>query len=118
MQFYTFNCPNCNASGEFLRSMKETDRPLRCGLCGTIMNRNFQADLVNAGNKNYRKPLVSDSLAINPEQIQEHKKLFPDVEVTPQGQPVFNNYQQHQKYLDKTGFVKRRQKIKPRGKKI
>lgn len=72
----------------------------------------------NAGNKEYGKPLVSDSLAMHPSQISEHNKLFPDIRVTPEGQPMFDNYQQHDKYLKTCGFRKIPQKIKAKGKKI
>lgn len=59
-----------------------------------------------AGVRDYKTPLISQSLAMNPSQIAEHKKHFPDVEVTPDGCPVFTNYRQHDEYLEKTGFVK------------
>lgn len=66
----------------------------------------------------YSKPIVSDSLAISPDQIAEHGKHFPDVGLTSEGQPIFENYKQHDNYLRKTGFIKNRQKLKPKGKRI
>jgi hypothetical protein len=84
------------------------------------MNRDFRAEgvLVGAGRRSYHRPIVSDSLAINPEQIPEHKKTFPDIKVTPEGQPVFDNYSDHEKYLKKCNIEKVPQKKKKRGRKI
>ena len=70
------------------------------------MNRDFKTDLPHAASDRYDKPIVSSSMAINPEQIAEHKATFPDIAVTPEGCPVLDNYSQHEAYLEKTGFVK------------
>jgi hypothetical protein len=70
------------------------------------MERDFQADLPHAAADTYDKPIISDAMAIPPEQIAEHKATFPDIKITDQGQPIFDNYAKHQDYLDKTGFVK------------
>ena len=48
---------------------------------------------------------------MNLSQIAEHNKLFPDIEVTPLGQPVFKSFKQHDKYLEKTGFYKSKKKV-------
>jgi hypothetical protein len=60
----------------------------------------------------YGRDLVSNSLAMSPLQIAEHKRMFPDIEVRPDGRPVFKNFKQHDNYLRKTGFKKVRQKTK------
>lgn len=86
----------------------------KCPKCDKGMVRNYMGQRVG-GNKEYGTPLVSDSLAMNPGQILEHNKLFPDVKVLPDGRPVFENYNQHDKYLKATGFRKLPKKIKPKG---
>lgn len=53
---------------------------------------------------------TSDSLAIHPDDISEHKQLFPDVEVTSEGQPQFTSPRQQEKYAEKCGFYKKSQK--------
>lgn len=65
---------------------------------------------------NYAHPVHSDALAINPEQAEEHKQKFPNIELDGQCRPVFNNFVNHQAYLDATGFVKTAQKLKPKKK--
>ncbi len=116
MPRYDFKCEYCGVQIEVVRPMSEGDQPWKC-TCGKQMKRLFTAPKIG-GCTEYYKPLVSDSLAVNPEQIPEHKRHFPDVEITPAGQPVFTNYKQHNNYLKKTGFVKHPQKIKNKGKKI
>lgn len=59
------------------------------------------------GNCTYGKSLISDSLAINPCQIAEHRAKFPNVEVLPTGQLRFDDFKTHDEYLEKTGFRKR-----------
>lgn len=61
---------------------------------------------------------VSGSLAINPEQITAHKKLFPDVDVLPDGRLHFRSVKSQERYCDKTGFHKVPQKLKRRGVRI
>lgn len=59
---------------------------------------------------------ISESLAINPSQAKVHRKLFPGVEVLPDGRIGFNSVRQQSDYLKKTGFDKHTQKIKKHGK--
>ena len=117
MPVYTFVCSKCYKSDERILPMKKADEPQFCK-CGYQMQRDYQSDVFNPGNKEYGKTKWSDSLAINPEQIAEHKRLFPDIPVDSDGRPGFDNYKQHDNYLEKTGFRKVRQKIRRRGKRI
>lgn len=61
---------------------------------------------------------ISDSLAIHPEQISEHRKLFPNIDVLPDGRPRFTSPKQQEKYAERCGFYKKRQKKKLKGKRI
>lgn len=117
MPLYSFLCPKCGAKDERIRRMKNADTPCKCLKCGTKMNRDFVADLPHAAN-DYKNPIHSDSLAINPEQRAEHKKLFPNIKLDNQCRPIFDNYHDHQDYLNKCNLIKERKKIKPKGKRI
>ena len=120
MPFYDFWCPDCNTQEEILCTVSKRPRegdgtcPV-CPECKKGMVRKYMGQCVG-GNKEYGTPLVSDALAMNPEQIPEHNRLFPDIKVAPDGRPVFETYNQHDKYLKATGFQKMPQKIKPKGK--
>jgi hypothetical protein len=47
---------------------------------------------------------------MHPDQIPEHKKRFPNIEVTPDGCPVFNNVKEHKDYLKAIGWEKEPQR--------
>ena len=96
--------------------MNDAGGPVVCG-CGRQMIRDFRRDLPNVGDKDYSRPIHSDSLAIMPSQVKEHQRLHPDIKLDKECRPVFTSYRQHEKYLKDTGFVKNRQRIKRRTKK-
>ena len=104
MPLYPYKC-DCGNYIEIRASLKDAPKGSECSRCGADMYRVYS---FATGNKEYSKPIVSQSLAISPEQAQEHKKLFPDVKLHDNQFPVFENYQQHDKYLEKTGFVKQK----------
>ncbi len=108
MPMYSFKC-KCGNVTEVVRPMKESDAPAMCqgpSGCGAYMERDFKADLFHTADDSYQAPLVSDSMAISMDQVAEHKRECPDIEITKEGQPVFTSYKQHEAYLKKTGFVK------------
>jgi hypothetical protein len=80
----------------------------------SLMQRDFQADIPHVASDRYDKPIISDSLAIGMDQIAEHKTQFPDIEVTNEGQLVFDKYSTHQAYLTKTGHIKHPGKLRKR----
>ena len=118
MPLYSFKCPKCRAEDERIRAMKNADKVCKCLICETIMVRDFQADIPFASGKSYGHVIHSDSLAINPCQRDEHLKLFPNIKLDDQCRPIFDNYGDHQKYLDKCNIVKERKKVKPKGVRI
>ena len=63
----------------------------------------------------YSQPIHSDAMAIQPSQVAEHRELFPDVKIDEQCRPVMENSDQHQKYMDACGFVKKRQSTRMGG---
>lgn len=115
MPLYEYKCPNCNHIVEDFKPANEAKYLPVCPKCNTLMVRQFD---FHAGNKEYDSTFYSDSLAINPNQIEEHKKHFPNIRVDKQGRVGFDSYKQHDDYLKKTGFVKHPQKTKPKGVKI
>ena len=103
-------CPKCGHITEGF----DRHELCRCERCDPKNTSNVFGGHV--GNKEYAQPIVSQSLAMNPDQIADHNRLFPDVAVTPDGCPVFTSYAQHDAYLKKTGFVKNPGKRNPRSK--
>jgi putative FmdB family regulatory protein len=117
MPLYSFICPECEATSEQVRAMKNANKKCMCA-CGTKMNRDFRADIPFASGGDYSKPIHSDSLAINPSQRTEHEKLFPDIKLDSQNRPVFDKFGSHEKYLKQCNLVKERKKVKPKGVRI
>jgi len=104
MPLYEYKCEDCGHVTGVVCRMADVPLVAVCDGCGsdnTIRQYGF-----HGGNKEYGSPIVSQSLAMNPNQITEHNRMFPDVKVTDEGCPVFTNYKQHDDYLQKTGFSK------------
>ncbi|KKM83219.1 hypothetical protein LCGC14_1311590 [marine sediment metagenome] len=117
---YDFSCPRCKAITELIVPMSDVKSRMRvvCKECGDIMERNFDMIRVSKGSKQYGRQIISDSLAMNPNQIAEHKRMFPNVQVTKEGQPVFDNFTEHEAYLKKCNIVKKPKSKKKKGKRI
>lgn len=109
MPMYNYECYDCGAKDWDIRRIADRNNKTECPACGGNMNKSISAAHVRG---DYSHKIVSDSMAINIDQIPEHKKKFPDIRVTPEGQPVMENYAQHEKYLKECGFVKHPGKTK------
>ena len=118
MPLYSYICPNqhCAMPVEIMKPMAKSNRPEICPMCGSLLGRDYPADSVNVGIKEYAGGFASDSLAMSPDQIPEHQRSFPDIEVLPDGRPNFRDTKQHSDYLDKIGWdkvpTKRKRKTK------
>jgi len=85
-----------------------------CPECG----KDMRWDLNIGIHGNYKRPIHSDALAINPSQRAEHERHFPNIRLDNQCRPIFEKFTDHEAYLKKTGFMKEIQKLKPRSKTI
>ncbi|KKM74068.1 hypothetical protein LCGC14_1404060 [marine sediment metagenome] len=121
MPFYDFQCIDCGTRDDILCTVSKCpkdDAGPECSKCGKNMTRDYNQKpkgFSRTGMGSYANGVVSQALAINPEQTEEHHKLFPDVEVLPDGCIKFDSYKQHDKYLKETGFQKLPQKLKGLG---
>lgn len=120
MPRYEYICPECGCEAEIIKLMKDVDKPVHCEICDAVMGRDFKAEgvLVGAGRRSYHRPIVSDSMAVAPNQVAEHRRLFPDVKVLDDGRPVFDNFSDHESYLKKCNIEKMPQKKRKQGKRI
>ena len=118
MPLYSFICLNCKNKEEHVHPMKKCDMTHKCPKCKLKMIRDFRADIPFASGDYHQGAIHSDSLAISPDQRAEHLQKFPNIKLDSQNRPVFDNFQKHQKYLDKCNLVKERKKIKPKGVRI
>jgi DNA-directed RNA polymerase subunit RPC12/RpoP len=115
---YDETCSECG--GNYKKTLKEWR--YICPDCDAVLQeieQDFESEEVpvfNIGGRDYSKPIRSESLAINPDQIEEHRRLFPDITVSADGILEFDNFRKHENYLKKTGFNKCTQRKKSVGK--
>jgi len=110
MALHNFICDDCNIVIED----SNTKTIHRCPKCG----KDLRWDCNIAIHGNYKHPIHSDALAISPTQRAEHEKRFPNIRLDGQCRPIFNNFTQHEKYMEDCGIIKHPQKIKVKGKQI
>lgn len=114
---YISACPKCydpETKGAIVEIVRKDDDGECCQECwGDLYYvHTDRGSGIRAGDYHH----VSESLAINPSQTKVHRKLFPGVDVLPDGRIGFNSVRQQSDYLKKTGFDKHPQKIKKHGK--
>lgn len=112
MPQYCYKCRKCGAERSDHRGMSDPAPKFVCLECDMEMIRHYRAEGVSIGVHDYATPLVSQSLAMHPEQIAEHRERFPKIEVQADGCPVFHNTNEHSKYLKEIGWKKQPQRRK------
>lgn len=112
MPFYDFKCPKCHIIETIMLSMSAIGTHVaKCNrhIGFFLMERNYQSEQINT-NMDSAKPHISNSLAIHPDQTAEHKQIYPDVGVLPDGRIQFDSPKIHDNYLKKRGMFKHPQK--------
>lgn len=79
--------------------------------CGEDMRWDLRNNVSRRGDYEH----ISDSLAIHPDDIPEHRARFPGVDILPDGRPRFTSPKQQQKYAERCGFTKKPQRIRSLG---
>lgn len=107
---YCFICDECDLPLEVVRAMSESGDPQACPNCGTVMRRDYPAENTH-GRGDYSQPLVMRSLGFHPSQLAEHRKHFPNIEVTtvPGGMmaPVARSLAEKRRVLKDRGWTDR-----------
>lgn len=107
MPTYCFKCLECGESTEVFRPMRDFDLPEMCK-CGKQMSRDLVTEH-SAVRSDYKEPIVSDSMAFDAMDLDEHRKRFPDIEVrvdhARSARPVFRSLGQRRAYLKARKFV-------------
>ena len=113
MPLYAYRCPACGRTEEVIRPMSESGDTLPC-YCGRAqMERDMGAEngAVPVGTE-LARTFWSESLAISPEQVAEHRQKFPDVQVDREGRVGFTSHKQRERYLEACGFTKKTARLK------
>jgi putative FmdB family regulatory protein len=111
MPLYPFKCESCGRTQEEVRRIADRNESCVC-TCGNAMQRTFEVGNIDAANKEYGNTRYSDSLAVSIDQIEEHKRKFPDIRIDAEGRPGFDTVQQHDNYLKACGFEKVPQRVR------
>ena len=106
MVVHSFVCDSCS------NVIKDTNTKCvhKCK-CGTDMRWDLTGNVSGRGDYEH----ISESLGIHPDQIPEHRQKFPNVGTLPDGRLRFTSSKQQEKYAERCGFYKKRQKAKPKG---
>jgi putative FmdB family regulatory protein len=118
MSIYVYKCPSCARSAEVLKPMAASDTSEQCPNCGHTMVKDIRANLPHAAPDSYARPIHSDALGIRSCQVEEHKRLYPDVQLDAQNRPILDSYRKHEAYMEKRGIVKQPALRQRRGRKI
>lgn len=117
MPIYEYACEDCGIHEDIPRPVEFRDFSAECKECGGSMVRCMSAPRIHADS--YDKPIHSDALAIHPDQVAEHQKLYPDVPLDSQCRPILSKFSQHEKYINARGVYKAPSlRSKRRGKRI
>lgn len=108
MPVYTYKCDNCGRREDQYRTMRNRNRRLPCGVCQKgLLERAFTEEMVNSTEQDYAKPVLSDAMGVHPSQIQEHKRLYPDIPITPDGRIECRSHAERKRIMKKLQFVDR-----------
>jgi hypothetical protein len=121
---YRYHCIKCNAEiereemieSDFIRNPRGKDILVyreKCSLCGHSIAAGFAPTgfVQHRGDYNF----VSESLAVPVHQIDEHRAMYPDVDVQKDGTLHFTSVAQQDRYYRKSGFNKVPQKTSKLG---
>ena len=104
---YCYKCPECGERGEVSRSINDDEDFPACPLCNTLMERDWQAENTSVSG-DYHDPIVSRSMAIHPDEVAEHRKRFPHIQLKNVDgffAPVLTNLRERRAYTRARGWV-------------
>lgn len=107
MPNYCFVCPPCDEHKDVYRPINDHAKPEICS-CGRKMKRDFVREHASVRG-DYKKPIISTSLAFDSGDVDEHRRLHPGVELqidtaSHTAYPILRNLNQKRKYLKARGW--------------
>jgi hypothetical protein len=94
----------CNICQQECTRWSDDSRPCDCG--GTLHRK--YGDPTNAGDYYH----VSESLGIIPEQAEEHRKQWPNVDILSDGRLGFKSVKEQERYANHFGMDKKAQRLR------
>ena len=108
MMIHRFVCDKCGHTVE-----DENTKIVHVCPCGEEMRWDLRGNVSGRGDYEH----ISDSLAVHPADIPEHRSRFPGVDILPDGRPRFTSTKQQERYAHACGFTKQPQRTRSLGKK-
>jgi len=125
MVWKMWKCPTCGwetTDGCIKVGMEEVDATpdgMMCPECNWLILESYmyatEGHIQTMGTP-YSNPIHSDSLGLMPDQVAEHRRLFPYIEIDNENRPVFTNKAEHEKYMDACGIINNPSHNKPKRK--
>jgi hypothetical protein len=53
----------------------------------------------------YDQPVLSDSMGVSPDQVEEHRRVHPNIEMNNEGQVVIRSHNDYAKVRRQLGFI-------------
>lgn len=101
---YCYECDKCSRKSEELRDRDKRNARKKCK-CGGVFRRNLRSELVNSPEQDYRTPVLSDAMGVHPNQVQEHRRAFPDIPITDDGRVVCSSHANKKRHMKALGFI-------------
>jgi len=108
MPTYTYRC-KCGSVFDAIVPIRERNKPQKCPDCGGKGRRDEQSEFASAGKFNelmVDRPRWSEAMGVNPEQIPQAMKMFPDSVYHPKtGALLIRNRQHKLKEMKRRGYA-------------
>lgn len=102
MPIYSFRCDECGVVFDDFRMISDRNSPAKCK-CGGSARRSFIDEQPHT-HRDYDKPVLSDAMGCHPDQVKQHRKLFPDIPITNDGRIVVTSHSEHRRIMKRLGF--------------
>ncbi len=108
MPIFSYKCEMCGyITDEYFKSADSRERYISCNLCGNRAKYNIGAQTVNSTEQDYAKPVLSETIGVQPHQVQDHKRAYPDVPITPDGRVIMKSHAERKRILKRLGYMDR-----------
>lgn len=106
MPFYWYKC-KCGKEFDSFSSIKKRNKPQKCPSCGGKATRDIASEFANFGRVNelmVDRPRYSDAMGINPDQLNEFRKHYPDSVYDDEGRLLVRNRAHKKREMKRRGY--------------
>lgn len=107
MPVYTFKCSVCGHVHDEVRTIANRSLPSPCPQqqCDGAMERAmFLERTATPPEMEYSRPFLSEALGVDPSQINDAKRRFPDHKFHPDGRMIIESHKERKQVIKDLGF--------------